>query len=107
MFFSPFFFYIIFFSFSFSTDRALQFTVYLETNPFIQNDAVSNFKLLIIFVPLCSQEEQDRLAAEKRRQAELARLRREKRQAERESKFDEAALVLGLAERNRQNLEER
>ena len=56
---------------------------------------------------LCSQEEQDRLAAEKRRQAELARLRREKRQAERESKFDEAALVLGLAERNRKNLEEK
>ena len=53
------------------------------------------------------QEEQDRQAAERRRQAELARLRREKRQAERESKFDEAALVLGLAERNRQNLEER
>ena len=56
---------------------------------------------------LCFQEEQDRLAAERRRQAELARLRREKRQAERESKFDEAALVLGLAERNRLNLEER
>ena len=53
------------------------------------------------------QEEQDRLAAEKRRQAELARLRREKRKAEREANFDEAALVLGLAERNRQNLEER
>ncbi|PFX16028.1 hypothetical protein AWC38_SpisGene19720 [Stylophora pistillata] len=53
------------------------------------------------------QEEHDRLAAEKRRQAELARLRREKRQAERESRFDEAALVLGLAERNRKNLEER
>lgn len=53
------------------------------------------------------QEEQDRLAGEKRRQAELARLRREKRQAEREANFDEAALVLGLAERNRQNLEER
>lgn len=53
------------------------------------------------------QEEQDRMAAEKRRQAELARLRREKRQAEREANFDEAALVLGLAERNRQNLEER
>ena len=53
------------------------------------------------------KEEQDRQAAERRRQAELARLRREKRQAERESKFDEAALVLGLAERNRQNLEER
>ena len=29
------------------------------------------------------QEEQDRQAAERRRQAELARLRREKRQAER------------------------
>ena len=53
------------------------------------------------------QEEQDRMAAEKRRQAELVRLRREKRQAEREANFDEAALVLGLAERNRQNLEER
>ena len=37
----------------------------------------------------------------------MARLRREKRQAEREEKFDSAALVLGLAERNRQSLEER
>ncbi|RMX39987.1 hypothetical protein pdam_00022972 [Pocillopora damicornis] len=53
------------------------------------------------------QEEQDRKAAEKRRQAELVRLKREKRQAEQESRFDEAALVLGLAERNRQNLEEK
>lgn len=61
----------------------------------------------LTFLSLCLQEEQDRLAAERRRQAELARLRREKRQAERESKFDEAALVLGLAERNRLNLEEK
>lgn len=56
---------------------------------------------------LCYQEEQDRKAAEKRRQAELVRLKREKRQAEQESRFDEAALVLGLAERNRRNLEEK
>lgn len=56
---------------------------------------------------LCYQEEQDRKAAEKRRQAELVRLKREKRQAEQESRFDEATLVLGLAERNRQNLEEK
>ncbi|XP_032219683.2 trichohyalin [Nematostella vectensis] len=53
------------------------------------------------------REEQDRLLAEKRRQAELARLRREKRLAEREGRFDDAALLLGLAERNRLNLEEK
>ena len=53
------------------------------------------------------QEQQDRLLAERQRQAELARLRREKRQTELEGRFDSAALVLGLAERNRQNLEER
>ena len=68
----------------------------------------SKFTFALYEVLLCSsQEEHDRLAAEKRRQAELVRLRREKRQAERESQFDAAALVLGLAERNRQNLEER
>lgn len=54
-----------------------------------------------------TQEQQDRLQAEKQRQAELVRLRREKRQADMEGRFDSAALVLGLAERNRQNLEER
>ncbi|EDO46860.1 predicted protein, partial [Nematostella vectensis] len=53
------------------------------------------------------REEQDRLLAEKRRQAELSRLRREKRLAEREGRFDDAALLLGLAERNRLNLEEK
>lgn len=53
------------------------------------------------------QEQQDRFQSEKQRQAELTLLRREKRQAEIEDRFESAALVMGLAERNRQNLEER
>eukprot|EP00111_Clytia_hemisphaerica_P002852 TCONS_00008039-protein len=53
------------------------------------------------------REEQDRQARERERQAELARLRMEARKAERESNFDGAALVLGLAERNKAALEDR
>ncbi|XP_038068700.1 trichohyalin-like isoform X2 [Patiria miniata] len=45
--------------------------------------------------------------SERERQALLLRLRREKRRAAMEDNFDEAALLLGLAERNRLNMEER
>lgn len=42
---------------------------------------------------------------EKQRQAELIRLKREKRMAQQEEKFGAAALVLGLAERNQATVE--
>ncbi|XP_071961658.1 uncharacterized protein [Antedon mediterranea] len=45
--------------------------------------------------------------SEQERQALLLRLRREKRRAEKEDNFDEAALLLGLAERNKMSLEEK
>ena len=45
-------------------------------------------------------------ASERSRQAELARLRREERKARHEDKFDTAALVLGLAQAQKANLEE-
>ncbi|XP_033123436.1 trichohyalin-like isoform X2 [Anneissia japonica] len=45
--------------------------------------------------------------SEQERQALLLRLRREKRRAEREDNFDEVALLLGLAERNKMSLEEK
>ncbi|XP_022097553.1 trichohyalin-like isoform X2 [Acanthaster planci] len=45
--------------------------------------------------------------SERERQALLLRLRREKRRAAMEDNFDEAALLLGLAERNKLNMEER
>lgn len=44
---------------------------------------------------------------ERERQAELARLRMEARKADREANFDGAALVLGLAERNKAAVEDR
>ena len=47
-----------------------------------------------------------RFASERHRQAELARLRREERKARHEDKFDTAALVLGLAQAQKANLEE-
>lgn len=47
-----------------------------------------------------------RFANERHRQAELARLRREERKARHEDKFDTAALVLGLAQAQKANLEE-
>ena len=45
--------------------------------------------------------------SERERQALLLRLRREKRRAAMEDNFDEAALLLGLSERNRLNMEEK
>ena len=47
-----------------------------------------------------------RFAGERQRQAELARLRRDERKARQEEKFDTAALVLGLAQAQKANLEE-
>ena len=60
-----------------------------------------------MFIFQIFQEEQDRQARERERQAELARLRMEARKAGREANFDGAALVLGLAERNKAALEDR
>lgn len=45
--------------------------------------------------------------SERERQAELARLKRELRKAQKEDDFSAAALVLGLAERNQAAAEER
>ena len=45
--------------------------------------------------------------SERERQALLARLKREQLKAKLEEKFGSAALVLGLAERQRKNAEER
>lgn len=45
--------------------------------------------------------------SERERQALLARLKREQLRAKLEEKFGSAALVLGLAERQRKNAEER
>ena len=45
--------------------------------------------------------------SEKERQAELARLKREQRRALQEEKFGAAAMVLGLAERNKAAASER
>lgn len=45
--------------------------------------------------------------SERERQAELARLKRELRKAQKEDDFEAAALVLGLAERNQAAAEER
>ena len=44
------------------------------------------------------QGQEDHLASEKARQAELARLRREQRKARKEEKFDAAALAMGLVQ---------
>ncbi len=49
----------------------------------------------------------DQYLSEKERQAELVRLRREKRNAEMEDKFDNAALLIGLAERQRQDADDK
>ena len=49
----------------------------------------------------------ERFLTEKQRQAELARLKREQLKAKQEGDFYTAALVLGLAERNRMAVEER
>lgn len=53
------------------------------------------------------RQQQGREMSEKERQALLLRLRREKRRAAMEDNFDEAALLLGLSERNRLNMEEK
>ena len=45
--------------------------------------------------------------SERQRQAELARLKREKLKAKQEDKFITAALVLGLAEKQKAAVEER
>ena len=44
---------------------------------------------------------------ERERQAELVRLRREKRKAEQEDNFENAARLIGLAERQRAHAEHR
>ena len=49
----------------------------------------------------------EKFMSERERQSELARLRREQRRAQQEEKFDAAALVLGLAERNQAAAEKR
>ena len=48
----------------------------------------------------------DKLKDERERQAALARLRREERQARQEDNFYQAAMVLGLAQALQTNLEE-
>ena len=53
------------------------------------------------------QRQRDRELSERERQELLLRLRLERRRAEREGNFDEAALLMGLAERNKLSLEER
>ena len=45
------------------------------------------------------QTQEDTLSQEQRRQLELARLRREQRRAQHEDKFDAAALVLGMTQK--------
>ena len=45
------------------------------------------------------REGDDKLAKERARQAELARLKREQRKARQEEKFDAAAIVLGMAQK--------
>jgi len=52
------------------------------------------------------QDGEGKFEDERERQAELMRLRLEKRKAEREGNFESAALVLGLAERNQASKEE-
>ena len=51
------------------------------------------------------QGDEERFLSEKQRQAELARLKREQLKAKQEGDFFTAALVLGLAERNREAAE--
>ena len=63
----------------------------------------SKFPSLLLFC----QDEQDRNVRERERQSELTRLRLEARRLGRESNFDSATLMLGLAERNQAALEDR
>lgn len=53
------------------------------------------------------QGKDEHFMSERQRQAELARLKREKLKAKREDKFITAALVLGLAEKQKAAVEER
>lgn len=53
------------------------------------------------------QGQDERFMSEKQRQAELARLKREKLKAKQEDKFTTAALVLGLAEKQKSAVQER
>ena len=53
------------------------------------------------------QGKDEHFMSERQRQAELARLKREKLKAKQEDKFITAALVLGLAEKQKAAVEER
>lgn len=53
------------------------------------------------------QGQDEQFMSERQRQAELARLKREKLKAKQEDKFSAAALVLGLAEKQKAAVEER
>lgn len=51
------------------------------------------------------RDQESRLAAERHRQLELARLRKDQKTFEKQDKFDSAALLLSLAEEQEKNLE--
>ena len=53
------------------------------------------------------QGQDEQFMSERQRQAELARLKREKLKAKQEDKFSTAALVLGLAEKQKAAVQER
>ena len=53
------------------------------------------------------QGQDEQFMNERQRQAELARLKRERLRAKQEDKFSTAALVLGLAEKQKAAVEER
>lgn len=53
------------------------------------------------------QGQDEQFMSERQRQAELARLKREKLKAKQEDKFTTAALVLGLAEKQKAAVQER
>ena len=53
------------------------------------------------------QGQDEQFMSERQRQAELARLKRERLKAKQEDKFSTAALVLGLAEKQKAAVEER
>ena len=53
------------------------------------------------------QGQDEQFMSERQRQAELARLKREKLKAKQEDKFTTVALVLGLAEKQKAAVQER
>ncbi|XP_071495122.1 uncharacterized protein [Diadema antillarum] len=53
------------------------------------------------------RQQQNQYLSERERQELLLRLKRERRRAAKENNFDEAAILLGLAERNKANMEEK